>query len=178
MLHRFIGSVRVVRSVSLQSLLAATLVFAGFSLSPSLSVAGGAAALGSGRDEALRVCDAMSSPGWRNNCREIVAKSQTFSLNAVQACGAMTMDSRKNDCLLAITDRAYDDSEVASCRKESFESRVIDCLKLLGREVSGNFELRQQIAESIRWIQRGRSDLAERQLLRLLDSLGGEPSHP
>ena len=133
--------------------------------------------LTSGRDEALKVCDAMSSPGFRRNCREVVAQAQNFSTNAVQACAALTMDTRQIDCLKVISDRFYSDGEVASCRKETFDPHVIECLGSLGRPAQGDLDTRLRIRDAIRSLERGYPALAEQQLRRLLDSLGGDPDH-
>ena len=124
-----------------------------------------------GRDAALQVCANMDMPSHREDCRKIVGPARSFTVSAVQFCGRFDFTPYINDCLEAIRDRHYSDSEVQLCDRENSDRRKIECMGSLGNTPSPQLPpgLSSQIRSAIRAIDAGYPYEARQILMDLLN---------
>ncbi|HIK36843.1 MAG: hypothetical protein NZ901_07645 [Geminocystis sp.] len=83
------------------------------------------------------ICQSLTVSSLRENCNNLLKSSIFFDPDAIYLCGKKFRPHSTNilECLSAIRDRVYVQSEIRKCDRMITSPQTIECLQKGGREV-------------------------------------------
>lgn len=121
------------------------------------------------------ICKPLNFETERAACMAKVKSYSYFDDRGINICKSLTFDSSKVSCLDLIGDKTYEDFEMDNCINQTFESKMLECLRVSGtpyeqdRICVQRQEAISQLDAGIREMRAGSLKAADRRLSLLLN---------